>query len=184
VEPVRQKISLRERSGRTLELRLAVRFPWIADVWSRLVARLPPSSRLRQALLLRAAQGGLEATNRGDLDVVVLGFHPDVEFHPPPHFGEHGALGFQPIYRGHEGYRKFHADWLSGWGDSRFEPQELIDLGDRVLVLLQTTARGEASGISLTQNMAVLTTFSSNGKIIREQRYWDHAEALEAVGLA
>ena len=59
---VRQKFSLHEASKRprTFEQRLAVRFPSLAALWSRLLARLSPASRLRQALLLRAMQSGFE----------------------------------------------------------------------------------------------------------------------------
>jgi hypothetical protein len=92
VEVVRQKFSLHEASKRprTLEQRLAVRFPSLAALWSRLIALLSPASRLRQALLLRAMQSGFEAYNRGDLDVCVLIYHPDVEFQHP----EDQAHGF------------------------------------------------------------------------------------------
>ena len=183
VEPVRQKLSVRERPTRTLEQRIAVRAPWFAELWARLIARLSPTSRLRQALLLRAVQGGFEAANRGDLEVVVLSYHPDVELKQPPEFGEHGELGFKPSYRGHEGYREFQAYWLSAWGESHLEPKLLIDLGDRLLVLIQMTVRGESSGASVTQDMAVLCTLNGRGKVIREQRYSDHGQALEAAGV-
>jgi ketosteroid isomerase-like protein len=184
VKTARQKLSVRERSGRTLEQRLAVRLPWFVELWSRLIARLSPTSRLRQALLLRAVQSGLEAYNRGDIEVLILAFHPDVEFQAPPDHGQEGTLGLQPSYRGHDGYREFDADWRSAWHALRIEPQELIDLGDRFLIIAQMTGRGEGSGVSLSQNVAVLNTFNDAGKVIREQRYFDHAEALEAVGLS
>ena len=44
------------------------------------------------------------------------------------------------IERGPDGYRQSHADWLSAWGEFRFQPQELIDLSDRLLVLGQVRA--------------------------------------------
>ena len=184
MEAARQKLSVRERSGRTLEQRLAVRLPWFVELWSRLLARLSPTSRLRQALLLRAVQSGLEAYNRGDIEVVVLAFDPDVEFQAPREHGQEGTLGLQPTYRGHDGYRKFDADWRSAWHALRMEPQELIDLGDRFLIIAQMTGRGEASGVSLSQNVAVLNTLNDAGKIMREQRYFDHSEALKAAGLS
>jgi hypothetical protein len=184
VGAVRQKLSVCEPSARTLEQRLAVRVPGFAQLGMGLIARLSPRSRLRQALLARAVQGGLEASNRGDFEVVVQGYHPDVEFHQPPGSSEHGELGFQPTYRGHEGYREFQAHWLSAWDEVRLEPQELIDLGDRFLVLMQGTVRGQASGVSVSQPMAVLYTFHTSGRIICEQRFFDHNEALEAAGLS
>jgi ketosteroid isomerase-like protein len=182
VEIVRQRLSLRGRSGqtRTVDQRLAVRFPWIVAVWQRLITRLSPASRLRQALMVRAMQSGFEAYNRGDLEVCVLIYHPEVEFrHPEDH-----ALGFDVTYRGLKGYGEFAAYWASGWGEHRFEPRELIDLGDRFLVLSEVFARGAGSGVSLTQNHAMLATFDKYGKVVRQQDFFDHAEALEAVGLS
>ncbi len=184
LEPVRQRLSLREQSGRTLDQRLAVRFPWFLDLWSQLIARLPPTSRLRRALLSRAVEIGLDAYNRGDLEVVLLAFHRDVEFEQPPEFGDHGEFGFEQSYRGRESFRKFTADWLSGWDEFRIEPKELIDLGHRFLVLGELATRGKGSGVSVSQSMAVLHTLDDHGKVVREQRYFDHAEALEAVGLS
>jgi ketosteroid isomerase-like protein len=183
MEPVRQRVSPRERSGRTLEQRLAVRLPWFVALWSRLVVRLSPTSRLRQALLLRSVQDGFDAYNRGDLEVLVLPYHPDVELQAPPDHGQGGTLGWPATYRGHDGYREFYADWQSAWGALRIEPQELIDVGDRFLVTAQMTLRGVGSGVSLSQNVAILATLDDAGKVIRERRYTDHSEALEAVGL-
>jgi ketosteroid isomerase-like protein len=182
VEPVRQRLSGRERPARTrtIEERLAVRFPWLAQGWSRLIVRLSPASRLRQALMLRAIRNGFDAYNRDDLDVCVLIYHPDVKFERSE---EHRAVGLEVRFQGLEGYREFAAEWTSGWGEHRFEPRELIDLGDRFLVLTKLIARGEGSGISLTQDHAMLATFDNNGRVIRQHDFLDHAEALAAVGL-
>jgi len=182
-EIVRQRLSPKERSDRTLQERLAVRSPRFLALWAWAVARLSPRSRLRQALLARTVQTGLAAFDRGDIEVVLLAFEPDVELLNPVAHGETGTLGMEPSYRGHDGYRAFYADWCSVWGTLRITPQELIDLGDRFLVTAQMSGRGVGSGISLSQDVAVLTTLNRAGKIILEQRYFDHSEALQAVGL-
>jgi ketosteroid isomerase-like protein len=157
-----------------------VRFPWMAQGWSRLIVRLSPASRLRKALMLRAMRNGFDAYNRGDLDVCVLLYHPDVKFERSD---EHSAVGLKVRFEGLEGYREFAAEWTSGWGEHRFEPRELFDLGDRFLVLSKLIARGEGSGISLTQDHAMLSTLDNDGRVIRQQDYLDHAEALKAAGL-
>jgi ketosteroid isomerase-like protein len=182
VEAVRQKFPTPERPARTrtIDQRLGVRFPWLARASTRLIVRLSPASRLRQALMLRALQRGFEAYNRGDLAVCMLIYHPDVEFLRSE---EHSATGLKANYQGIESYREFAAEWSSGWGEHRFEPRELIDLGDRFLVLTELSAHGEGSGISLTQDHAMLATFDDNGRVIQQQDFLDHAEALEAVGL-
>ena len=183
VELVRQRLSAEKRSHRTLQERLAVRYPWFLALWAWAIARLSPRSRLRQALLARTVQTGLAAFDRGDIEVVLLAFEPDVEFLNPVAHGEKGTLGMEPRYRGYDGYRTFYADWCSVWGMLRITPRELIDLGDRFLVTAEMSGRGVGSGISLSQDVAVLTTLNSAGKVIREQRYFDHSEALGAVGL-
>jgi ketosteroid isomerase-like protein len=179
VDPVRVPLRVGERSTRTFDQRLAIRVPGVVAPLQRLIARLSPSSRLRRALMVRGMQNGFEAYNRGDLQVCVLIYHPDVEFRYPE-----GTVGLKAHYRGLEGYREFQADWAGSWGEQRIEPHELIDLGDRFLVLGEIVARGESSGLSLTQHHAMLSTFDKDGKVIRQHDYFDHAEALEAAGLS
>jgi hypothetical protein len=67
-------LRLSQRSGRTLDQRLLMRFPRLADASFRLSSRLSPRSRLRQAALWRAVRLGLEALNRHDLDAVAIVF--------------------------------------------------------------------------------------------------------------
>jgi ketosteroid isomerase-like protein len=178
---VRQPIRVRERSSRTLEHRLALRFPRLGAAYARLIGRLPPSSRLRQAALRRGARLAVEAYNRGDLDALLIGHRPDCDFHPPREFVEAALL--EPCYRGLAGYRLYHSAWSAAWGtDLRIEPVELIDLGDRVVVLSDQPVRGQASGVPFTGKGASVLTVK-DGMVIAQQDYFDHTEALEAVGL-
>ena len=68
---VRKPLRARERSSRTLDQRLLLRFPRLAAASFRLIGKLPPRSRVRQAALWRAIQLAVEAYNRRDLDVVI-----------------------------------------------------------------------------------------------------------------
>src|SRR5438309_2282774 len=140
VEPVRQKLAPVQRATRTLEERLALRYPWFVGLWARLIARLSPNSRLRQALLSRTVRNSLAAYDRGDIEAILLAFHPDADLLAPPDQGQEGTLGFKQSYRGERGFREFDADWRSAWKTMRVEPQELIDLGDRLLMLACVTA--------------------------------------------
>jgi ketosteroid isomerase-like protein len=63
------------------------------------------------------------------------------------------------------------------------KPVELIDAGERVAVLANAPMRAQASGIRLTEAFALVSTFE-DGRVIRIQEYYDHAEALEAVGVS
>jgi ketosteroid isomerase-like protein len=59
---------------------------------------------------------------------------------------------------------------------------ELIDLGDRFVLLADMPMRSQASGIPLTETYASVSTVK-DGKVIRNHDYLDQAEALEAAGL-
>jgi len=172
VDIVRKPLWVREPSSRTLDGRLAMRFPRLADTYARLVGRLPPTSRLRQAVLWRAARLGLEAWNRRDLEAFQVGLLPDWEFHPARELVEAGLL--EPCYRGPAGYRDFVSSWFQVWG--------LIDLGDRLVSLAAVPTRGQASGVPVTQKYAWVVALK-DGQVTHQQEYLDHAEALEAVGL-
>jgi len=178
-------LRVRGRSSRTLDERLLVRFPRLAAAYvprvARLIDNLPPGSRLRQAVLRRGMRGAMEAWNRRDLDVALLGQHPECEHRPPREFVEAGL--WEPCYRGREGYRRLMAGWSDVGTHAQLEPTELIDLGDR-LVLLSTMSASYShlGGVPLTRSYASVLALR-DGMAISVTEYVDHAEALEAVGL-
>jgi ketosteroid isomerase-like protein len=178
---VRKPVRLREGKGRAFEQRLFARVPWLAIPSLRLVARLPPSSRLRQSLMWRGMRLSAEAFNRRDLDALAPTRDPNFEFHPPQEAVESGF--FEPCYRGNGGYRRYVSELSDVWGsDMRIESMELIDMGDRVVMLYDAPVRARASGVPLTGKLASVATLE-RGRVIRQQDYFDHDEALEAVGL-
>ena len=179
---VRTPLTVRARSSRTLDQRLGIRFPRMSALLARLaIGRLPPTSRVRQAVLQRAVRLAVEAYNRRDLDAVVINYPPDLESPPYREFVEAGLA--EPCYRGPSGYRAYIADTYEVWGnDVRLELTELIDLGDRVVTLADMPMRAQASGIPLAQTYAGVSTLKE-GRVIRQQDYLTRAQALEAVGL-
>ena len=178
-QPVRNPLRVRDGSSRTLDQRLYLRFPRLAAASFRLVGNLPPRSRLRQAALLRAVRLAAEAYNRRDLAVVAIGFHPDIEYYPARALVDSGLI--EPCYYGPSGYRAYVLATAEVWGDEvRFEPTEIIDFGDRVVVLANAPMRAQASGVALTQTFAYVTTLE-DGMVIRQEEFYDHAEALEAA---
>jgi ketosteroid isomerase-like protein len=181
VEIVRKPFRVRERSSRTLDQRLSLRFPRLAAANARMIAERPPGSRLRQAAVWRAARLGVEAYNRRDLDAYFNACHPEFEIVPAHPWIEAGLV--EPCYRGPEGFREYVAVWDEVWGtDSYLRPVELIDMGERIVMLTQAPMRAKASGVPLTEEFATVSTLK-DGTVIRQQECWDHAEALEAVGL-
>ncbi len=166
---------------RTLDQQLAVRFRRLAPATLRLIAALSPTSRVRQAVVRRAMRLALEAYNRRDLDAVVIGYGSELEYYPYREFVEAGLA--EPCYHGPSGYRTYIEATYEVWGaEVRLEPTELIDLGDRLVVLADMPMRAQASGISFAQTYAGVMTIE-DGKMIRHQDFLNHAEALESVGL-
>lgn len=157
-----------------------MRFPAALAFLVRLVWRLPLRSRLRAAIVRRALQLGVEATNRGDLEAAFALYHPDVELVTT---GKLDALGFDPMYRGREARIRFQQSWHAEWGEFRFEPEAFIDLADRVLIVGRMKGSGLASGAPIDNDWAVIYTVTA-GRVIREEVFWDRAEALEAAGLS
>jgi ketosteroid isomerase-like protein len=182
VEFVRKPLRVRAQSSRTLDQRLALRFPWLGDANVRLLDRLRPRSRLRQAVVWRTARLAVEAYNRRDLDANLIGFPPELEYYPARDIVEAGLV--EPCYRGPEGYRQYVATWTEVWGESDYlERVEVIDTGERIVLLATAPMRAQASGVPLTEAYAMVSTFK-DGRAVRIEEYFDHAKALEAVGLS
>jgi ketosteroid isomerase-like protein len=84
-------------------------------------------------------------------------------------------------------------DQALAWGDrerqiweggrTRWQPQELIDAGDKVLALIRTGGRGKASGVDVFAHVWNVWTFRDGQPV--EWTYFgdDRAAAFEAAGL-
>jgi hypothetical protein len=181
VEIVRRPLRAREVSGRTLDQRLLLRFPRLTAAYVRLIGRLSASSRLRQAAIGRGVRLGVEAYNRRDLEAAVLGWDPGFEYRPGREWVENGLV--EPCYRGLEGYRSYAevADEIAG-GKLYLRRVEVIDLGERLLILADAPTHGQAGDAPPSDPFATLAELK-DGEVIRAQEYFDHAEALEAAGL-
>jgi ketosteroid isomerase-like protein len=118
----------------------------------------------------------MEAWNRRDWDAALADFHPQIEWR-----NAGVLLDEADVYHGHDEVRSFWESWAGSWDDIRMEPEEFIDLGDRVLALVRFRASGR-NQLELDQQVAHLWTLR-DGLILRFQSYWDQAEALRATGL-
>ena len=181
LEFVRTPLSPWKRSGRTLDQRISLRFPRLMGAIASQVGRQRPTSRFRQAVLGRTVRLSLAAYNRRDLDAVTIGWDPQFEYRPGQEWVKAGLA--DASYQGMEGYRRYIAATAEVWGGENYlTPVELIDMGERTVLLAEGTMRAQASGVPLNQSFALVTTFK-NGRPISHQEYYDHGEALAAVGL-
>jgi ketosteroid isomerase-like protein len=85
-------------------------------------------------------------------------------------------------YRGYAGFAQWGEDWEAAWEDWRWEAEEFIGAGDRVVAVLRVNAKGRGSGVDVERLDGAVWTVR-DGKCIRLDYYGSKAEALEAVGL-
>ena len=109
------------------------------------------------------------------VEAVAAFYHPDVE---SVRLGLPGGR----TYTGLDGLRNLWLEWLAPWTTYRIEAEDVIDLGDRVLVLAHVFGRPEGSQAEVENTVASVWTLR-DGKIARAEFYIDRAEALKAVGL-
>jgi hypothetical protein len=62
------------------------------------------------------------------------------------------ARVFNPdVYEGYDGLRRYRVDLREVWEAVAFEPQELIERGDRVLAITRMTGSGRGSGVPIDE---------------------------------
>jgi ketosteroid isomerase-like protein len=167
---------LRDRSRRSLLDQVGVRLPRIARPIRVGVLRLSPRSRLRRVILAKAIRDNAEAFNRRDYEALVAGFDREITLATGDAFPETN------VYRGHEGMRDFLAMVEEVWRDYRIEPETLIDLGGRYVLLARHHAHGRGSGVGVNHRVGLVGTLNA-GAVISLRFYWSPDEALEAAGL-
>jgi ketosteroid isomerase-like protein len=109
----------------------------------------------------------------GEPDLSTL--HPEIEVH------DHD-IPDAGTYRGHRGYEKWLADWAAAWQNFSIEPEEYIDAGERVVLVIRLRATGRGSGLELDRQDGLVFTMR-DGLAVRLDYYGSKGEALEAVGL-
>jgi len=104
-------------------------------------------------------------------------FDPNVEL-----YGTVGGLEEGKVLRGlSEISRAFETEDDEVWDEHRFEPQQFIDAGNRVVVLQREYQRSKSGAELVIDTASILDV--RDGRIVRMQGYMNPAEALEAAGL-
>jgi ketosteroid isomerase-like protein len=117
-----------------------------------------------------------EAANRGDFDAANTYIHPEIEFHTYAQSPEAG------VYRGKEAVRRYNEDLFAQFESIRFELEELLDAGDRVVVV--TTQHAVPKGGQQEMSVRITEVWAVRDGLLAERRsYSTKDEALEAAGL-
>ena len=164
---------------RALEERVAIRFPAFARLLGAGFMRLSPRSRLRQLILARRMRQAYAAANRRDFDSVLAGWDPECEYRPsrdlmPP--------DLDAAFYGHDGMRQLWRYWRDAFEDIRWDPEEIQDFGDKILVTAQQRGHGSGSGVGVSEPVFQLFTLRA-GLVLRQEDFLDRSAALEAAGL-
>ncbi len=117
------------------------------------------------------------ATGRGDAEALIALCNPGFEMHLV------GVAGEPVYYAGASGIREFFRDMAESWDAFKFEPTDIRDLGDQVLVLGAVQARGRASGIDVEDKRGWLVELR-DGRATSLRSFREPQHALEAAGLS
>jgi ketosteroid isomerase-like protein len=116
-----------------------------------------------------------ESFNRGDREAFKELLAPDVEITPLR------AELEGTVYRGPTSSSHFWADVDESWETLGFDPDEIRDLGDRVLLTGRLRGKGRQTGVEVDSRIGLIVSFA-NGRVTRFRTYASVAEALEAAG--
>lgn len=78
--------------------------------------------------------------------------------------------------------RRWFLGWLGTWDTYTAAAEELIDAGDRVVVVHHEWRRGKGSGVEVESRSANVFDLR-DGKVVRRRPFADREAALDAVGL-
>jgi ketosteroid isomerase-like protein len=117
------------------------------------------------------------AVSAGDWDAAFRDAHPDFELTTPD---------LSPIagtYRGQDAVRSFFDELWAAFDEVQISLEQLIDLGDRVLVFLLVLLRPRDSEANVELRVAHLWTMR-NGQAAACRVFAERKLALEAAGLS
>ena len=104
-------------------------------------------------------------------------------FDPAIQHDQTEGLLLDGVFYGQEGIKAALGEIESDWEDLRLEPEDVIDLGDRLLVLVRMQARVRDSEAEIDAQIAHLWEFRGD-RAIRWSVYGDRAAAMRALSAA
>jgi hypothetical protein len=105
-------------------------------------------------------------------------WHPQVEWD----MSEVPVFDLAGVYRGPGAGRQLWREWFAAWDTLDFE-YELIDAGERVVMLIDLRMRGRSTGIEVPLGKHAFVVTFRDGLMIHSKLYMSQSEALAAVGV-
>ena len=120
---------------------------------------------------IEALRRAYEAFNRGDLDTAVQSLDSQVEWTEPAEFPGSGT------YIGPEAVKRYLAQSRAAWAECRSEPEQLIPIGNRVVVYVHARVRPKDSNEYQDVLLADVYTFRE-GRVVQMRAFGKRDEAL------
>jgi hypothetical protein len=93
------------------------------------------------------------------------------------------VLDLNQVYRGADAVRHFWQEWFSAWETLQWD-YELLDAGERVVMLLDLKMRGRKTGIEMPFGKFAWVSTFKDGLIVHTKIYMSQSDALQAAGLS
>jgi ketosteroid isomerase-like protein len=113
----------------------------------------------------------LEDYVRGDYEAALPAFAQEVE-----------VITSLERFHGPAGVVEEAKRWEEMWSDYNFEVQELVDAGDKVVLLYRQVGKAKESGVEVEERAGWVYTLRE-GKITRVEMFQDRETALRAAGV-
>jgi ketosteroid isomerase-like protein len=143
-------------------------------MWQAAHSSYSPAVGREQIEIVKRA---LDAWNRGDVEAMVAEAAAD---------GEYAIAEQNPnarLLRGRDEIADYLRDWLDTIHGLHYEPEEMREAGDAVLVLGRMSGRvGSEDGPEITAELGFVLRFDG-AVVVRTEEYLDRREALTAAGL-
>ena len=116
-----------------------------------------------------------DALNAGDVEALVSLCDPGVRL-------DMSDRVLNPaVYESHDGIRSFYAEVMEVWESFTWEPTDLHEAGDLVLVEIHSRGKGRGSGLALDRHAAMLWRVEE-GQVVSITFYRDAQKGHAAAG--
>jgi ketosteroid isomerase-like protein len=116
----------------------------------------------------------IELWSDGDLEGFMATVDPEIEWRTSGLYP-----GTEPVYYGHDGFRRFWQDFHEIWQSISMELREVVAEGDQVAFSFHFAATGR-DGVRAGRDQASLAELR-NGLLVRIQNFGTWEEACEAM---